>query len=147
MANAGRSISALVDDADVVDDEIRNLQSLLGIEPDGYIGPLTRAAATARGEAASSRAILTAVTNVETTLMTLKDDVAALKASWSTFLTNFTAYQTSVNTAVAAAVAADEAGNDVDVTALKSAIDAANASIAPAAAAATSVAATPASAT
>ena len=83
---------------------------------------------------------------MENTLMTLKDDVAALKASVSTFISNFQTYQSSVNAAVAAAVAADEAGNDVDVVALKTAIDAANSTIAPPVAAVSAAANKPASA-
>lgn len=80
---------------------------------------------------------------MENNIMGLREDVDALKASTSTLLANLATYQASVNQTVAAAVAADEAGEDVDIQKLKSDIDAANATIAPAVATAQAAAGTP----
>lgn len=65
------------------------------------------------------------ITHMETTIMALKDDVAALATAIDTLITAFQTAQGNVAQIVAQAVADDEAGTDVPIKAMTDKITAA----------------------
>lgn len=93
------------------------------------------------------RAIQRRSARMETVQMTMKDDVAALKTSVTALITAYQTASAGVTAAVAAQVAVEEAGDDVDIQALNTAVTAALAPVAPAVAAAQAAVAKPVSAT
>jgi lysozyme family protein len=99
--NPDRLVSAAHDDWRGVDREIRHLQSLLGVEPDGFIGPLTRAAAAKRGgeDTGSTREILAALETLKGDLMATKQETLDALAALGSKIDDWMATEAAANAA------------------------------------------------
>lgn len=108
---------------------VQRLQELLGVPPDGLIGPRTRAAAYAVGYA--NREILPRLERIEHRIYDMTQKMDAFIAAFAAFVTKLDAFITAANAnqansdaLVAAAVKAEQDGQDVSVAALQASLDA-----------------------